>query len=279
MTRTSTVSQTSIRVRGRTLPGAEDRQGKVQGFVQSRLSAARVLCIGAGGLISFIAPTLARKGVGGLILLDNDVVELSNLNRQRFYEQDIGKNKALTLAANLQRECIYSTDIRGYPARFEEAVADGLDLSCDLAICGVDNNPARVAVGHYFRERAKPVIFTAVSADADHGYVFVQAAVGPCFGCLFPDASDTDALPCPGTPAVADILQVVGGMAVYAVDAVLMGRRIDWNYRRFALASNEFDSAHVVSVRDSCPERHGHLTPNVQRKGDEMNVLSSGDRR
>src|SRR5687767_13514685 len=115
MNRTSTVSQTSIRVRGKALRAAEDRQSKVPGFVQARISAARVLCIGAGGLISFIAPTLARKGVGGLSLLDYDAVEISNLNRQRFYEHDIGRNKALALAVNLQRECIYSTDIRGYP--------------------------------------------------------------------------------------------------------------------------------------------------------------------
>jgi adenylyltransferase/sulfurtransferase len=238
----------------------------VPGFLQARLSSARVLCIGAGGIISFIAPTLARKGIGGLILLDNDIVEISNLNRQRFYERDIGKNKALALAANLQPECIYNTDIRGYPSRFEEAVADGVDLNCDLAVCGVDNNPARVAVSHYFRERAKPVIFAAVSAAADHGYVFVQAAAGPCFKCLFPDASRTDVLPCPGTPAIADILQIVGGMVVYAIDGLLMNRRLHWNYRRFALANSQFDSAQVLQVRESCPQWHGSAAANAHKK-------------
>jgi molybdopterin-synthase adenylyltransferase len=266
MNRTSTVSQTSIRIRGKALPGAEDRQGKIPGFLQARLSSARVLCIGAGGLISFIAPTLARKGVGGLTLLDNDIVELSNLNRQRFYEQDVGKNKAFALAVNLQPECIYNTEIRAYPLRFEEAVADAVELTCDIAVCGVDNNPARIAVSHYFRERAKPVIFAAVSVDADHGYVFVQKAAGPCFKCLFPDASSTDTLPCPGTPAIADILQLVGGMVVYAVDGVLMHRQMEWNYRRFALASAHFDGAQVLPVRESCPQWHGLDTANTQVK-------------
>jgi molybdopterin/thiamine biosynthesis adenylyltransferase len=43
------------------------------------------VCIGVGGLISHVAPTLVRKGIGALVLLDDDVVEVSNLNRQRFY--------------------------------------------------------------------------------------------------------------------------------------------------------------------------------------------------
>jgi hypothetical protein len=50
----------------------------------------------------------------------------------------------------------------------------------------VDNNPARVLASRYFRELRIPVIFTAVTADGDHGYVFIQEASGPCFGCLFP---------------------------------------------------------------------------------------------
>src|SRR5271157_3653473 len=93
-------SQTSISLRGRAIPGAEDRQRKVPGFDQITFSKSSVLCIGAGGIISQIAPTLVRKGIGRITLLDDDVVEASNLNRQRFYERDLGKNKAFALAEN-----------------------------------------------------------------------------------------------------------------------------------------------------------------------------------
>jgi molybdopterin/thiamine biosynthesis adenylyltransferase len=85
MHRESTVSQTSIRLRGKAVAGAEDRQRKIVGFDQEVFSKNTVLCIGAGGLISHIAPTLVRKGIGRITLLDDDVVEASNLNRQRFY--------------------------------------------------------------------------------------------------------------------------------------------------------------------------------------------------
>jgi hypothetical protein len=58
----STVSQTSLRLRGKAIAGAEDRQQKIPGFDQAVFSKSSVLCIGAGGIVSQIAPTLVRKG-------------------------------------------------------------------------------------------------------------------------------------------------------------------------------------------------------------------------
>ena len=231
-----TVSHNSIKLRGKAIPEAGDRQQKIPGFDQGIFSRSHVLCIGAGGIVSQIAPTLVRKGIGAITLLDDDIVEPSNLNRQRFYIKDIGENKALALARNLQPECIAETDIAGIPLRFEEAVARETDLSCDVAICGVDNNPARAAASRYFGANGTPVIFTAVSRNGDHGYVFVQTTDGACLGCMFPDMVNDDRYPCPGTPAIADILQAVGALAVYAVDTLLMNRQRLWNYRRISLS-------------------------------------------
>lgn len=248
-----TTSQTSIiSLRGKAIPGAEDRQRKIRGFDQEVFSKSSVLCIGAGGIISQIAPTLARKGIGRITLLDDDIVEASNLNRQRFYIKDIGKNKAISLAENLQLECIAATAIRGIPFRFEEAIARGIDLSCQVAICGIDNNPARIATSRHFRAMGVPVIFAAVSISGDHGYVFVQDANGPCIACMFPDMANDDRYPCPGTPAIADILQVVGALAGYAVDTLLMKRIRAWNYRSVRLSDGAFDGGMVVPSRKDC---------------------------
>lgn len=258
----SSVSQTSTRLRGKAIPGAEDRQKKIPGFVQETFSKSRVLCVGAGGIISMIAPTLVRKGIGRITLLDDDVVEVSNLNRQRFYIKDIGQNKALALAANLLPECIVETEIQGIPLRLEEAIAREVDLSCDVAICGVDNNPARIAAARYFRSRGIPLIFAAVSRDGDHGYIFVQEAEGSCIGCLFPDMADDDRYPCPGTPAIADILQAVGALAVYAVDTLTVKRPRSWNYRRISLGHGSLDGASFIPARQGCrmfaPDLDGH---------------------
>lgn len=247
-----TVSRTSVSFRGKDIPGAEDRQKKIPGFDQARFSQSHVLCIGAGGIISMIAPTVVRKGIGRITLLDDDLVEESNLNRQRFYIKDVGKNKAIALAGNLVPECIVETEIQGVPLRLEEAIARDIDLSCDVAICGVDNNPARVVASRYFRAARIPVIFTAVSINGDHGYVFVQNKEGPCIGCLFPDMVNDDRYPCPGTPAIADILQAVGSLAVYAVDTLLVNRARFWNYRRISLADGTLDGVTRVPGRQDC---------------------------
>jgi molybdopterin/thiamine biosynthesis adenylyltransferase len=248
---------TSLHVRGKPIAGAEDRQRRISGFEQEVFSSSSVVCIGAGGLISHIAPTVVRKGVGTIALFDDDLVEPSNLNRQRFYEKDLGQNKAIALARNLEKECIAETRIYGHSYRLEEALASGFDLRCDVAICGVDNNPARVAASRHFRALGVPVIFAAVSRDGDHGYVFVQDRTGPCLGCLFPDMADDDRYPCPGTPAIADILQAVGAFAVYALDTLLMARPRAWNYRRIHLADRTLDGASLVAVRQSCPMCEG----------------------
>jgi len=255
-----TVSRISASLRGKAIPGAEDRQRKIPGFDQEVFSKSRVLCVGAGGIISMIAPTLVRKGISHIALFDDDVVEESNLNRQRFYIKDIGQNKAVALAANLVSECIVETEIEGIPLRLEEAIAREIDLSCDVAICGVDNNPARVTASRHFRGQGVPVIFTAVSMNGDHGYVFVQEKAGPCIGCLFPDMVNDDRYPCPGTPAIADILQAVGSLAVYAVDTLLMNRPRSWNYRRISLADGTLDGATRVPTRQDCRMlvRHGN---------------------
>ena len=243
---------TPISLRGMAIPEAADRQNRIPGFDQATFSKARILCVGAGGIISQIAPTLVRKGIGSIVLLDDDFVEPSNLNRQRFYASDIGKNKALCLAQNLQAECIAETEILGCPLRLQEAIAQDIDLSCDVAVCGVDNNPARIAASRFFRKGGVPVIFTAVSVDGDHGYVFVQERTGPCLACMFPDMINDDRYPCPGTPAIADILQALGALAVYAVDTLLMHRHRSWNYRRISLADGTLDGASLVPIRQGC---------------------------
>src|SRR5258708_407878 len=136
MTKTVSASPLSRKFIGEAIPGATDRQQCLAGFDQAVYSKSSVVCIGAGGLISQIAPTLVRKGIGALTILDDDVVERSNLNRQRFYFKDVGQNKAYALAENLLRECVHATLLTAFPRLLEEAGDSGIDLRCDVAICG-----------------------------------------------------------------------------------------------------------------------------------------------
>jgi hypothetical protein len=64
--------------------------------------------------------------------------------------------------------------------------------------------------------------------------------------------ADDHHYPCPGTPAIADILQAVGALAVYAVDTVLMKRPRFWNYRRITLSDDALDRGSIVPARPDC---------------------------
>jgi molybdopterin/thiamine biosynthesis adenylyltransferase len=235
-------------------PSVTDRQEKVPGFNQHALEASRIIQIGAGGLGGEIGEALVRKGVGTLVILDDDVVEPSNLSRQRFYKSDLYKNKAIRLARNLAKEGFCATRIQGIALSFQDAVDAGFNLSGNVAICAVDNNPTRVFASLFFSERYIPVIFTAVSAQADHGYVFIQepGEGKPCFGCLFPKSVNDDTYPCPGTPAVLDILKTVAGIVTYSVDSLLMKRLRTWNFKSCYLDGTIPGSDSMIEKREGC---------------------------
>ena len=211
-----------------------------------------MVLIGAGGLGGEVGEGLVRKGVGALEILDPDLVQLSNLNRQRFFEKDLYRNKATSLAKNLVGEATDSSVIVGHPLSFEGALSRGLALDGDVIVCGVDNNVTRVNVCRRYLKR-RPVVFLGVDELADHGYVFVQESPGPCFACLFPHAlAEDDGGECARVGAVKDILKVVGGMALSAIDSLLMDRRRAWNFRELSLAGFAPDATKLLEQSRSC---------------------------
>lgn len=227
-------------------------QQKLKGYDHEALADADITLIGGGGLGSEIGEALTRKGIGTLIIFDHDHVELSNLNRQFYFEEDLGKPKAHCLAANLSKHGFLGSVIEGYSLCFEDALALGIDVTGTVAIVAVDNSPCRIAASVYYREQGMPCIFTAVSEDASHGYVFVQEPGKACFGCQFPDEVNDGTYPCPGTPAVKDILKVVGGIVSYAVDSLLMKRLRCWQYMEIFLDGSIPDCAGKVERRADC---------------------------
>jgi molybdopterin/thiamine biosynthesis adenylyltransferase len=248
----SKAHQFLVTYRTKQLLGVEDRQVILNSFKHEALVAAKILLIGAGGLGGEIGEALVRKGVGYLVVLDFDHVETSNLNRQLFYKNDLGKPKAHRLALNLSKQGFCRTTIQGISLSFQDALTYGIDTSCTLAIVGVDNNPCRVAASTYFRERSTPVIFTAVSVDASHGYAFVQEPGKACFACQFPKAvNDETYHPC--SPGIKDILKVVGGIVSYAVDSLLMERLRTWNYKHCYLDGTIPGKDWLVPRRLDCP--------------------------
>lgn len=238
--------------------GVADRQSKIPGFSQEKLSSLTVLCAGAGGLATAIGESLVRKGVGRLVLCDEDTVEPSNLNRQKFYKRDIWKNKALRLARNLAQEGFLGTEVIGIAFNFMDAIQSGLVPEFDSIMSAIDDDLAREQIAEYALAHDIPLTTVAVSRDGDGGYVHKQRPGESCWGCVFPrerrlrDDLENYRAPCPGTPAIKDILMVVSGAAVYALDTLFMDRPISWNYREFHLAGYMPDTVTYIERRPDC---------------------------
>jgi molybdopterin/thiamine biosynthesis adenylyltransferase len=219
--------------------GVHDRQGLIDGWDQSRLGKAKIGVVGAGGLGSRYLSSLARLGVGHLVFCDPDIVELSNLNRQSFYPEQKFKNKALSAAENLKRECTARTTLEAYAMSLQEALEryprafEGLDL---LA-CLVDNEPSRNAAAACGLAHGVPTIFSAVSRTSLNGYIFVQQNGGPCFGCISTDELDAEPHRC-ADPTAVYIHEAAMGITSYATVALLMDWKLHWNYYSLVLDSD-----------------------------------------
>ena len=186
---------------------------------QRRLKNASVLCIGAGGLGSPAALYLAAAGVGTLGIVDNDVVDLSNLHRQLLHgTNDIGRKKA-----DSARERLHSInpkiEINIHPTRLRAGNAIDLIGTYDIILDGSDNLPTRYLSSDICVWQKKANIYGSVHQFEGQISVFAPHLGGPCYRCLFPDPPPADAIP---SCAEAGVLGVVPGLigVMQAVEAI-----------------------------------------------------------
>jgi len=230
-----------------------DRFQRIQGANQLALAHTAIDLIGCGGLGGEVGHGLVRKGIGRLTLYDHDDVDISNLARQHFTRKDVGQPKACALAHNLARQATGQSLIAGHAYAFQDALAQGAKLDGQVAVVGVDNQATRIAAAHYYLRHGVPVIFLAVDVQATCGYVFVQHSQPgtPCFLCLFPDAlHDQRVYGCAG--ASIEILKIMAGVALYAIDSLLMPRERPWNYKSVFL-NRPGDGQQTIGSRPGCP--------------------------
>ena len=216
-----------------------DRQIRIPGWRQEKVRAARISCIGAGGLGGHALQNLARLGVKVLRVCDADLIELSNLNRQFFYHDQLYKNKALCLAENLVKECTGETTIEGFSMDFQDVIREFPDVfeDSDVILCLVDNEESRYDASRYAFEREIPVVFAAVSDSAVNGYVFLQDNKSGCYACLWHserDKDDSEKRHCVA-PSAIYMHSIIIGLVVYEALSVLMDWREPWRYYEFFL--------------------------------------------
>lgn len=192
---------------------------------QRRLGDSRVLVVGLGGLGASAAVHLAAVGVGELLLIDPDRVELSNLHRQWLYTvSDVGRPKA-EAARDRLAERNPSVRVHALTESFERERAVEQVASVDVVLDSTDNFPTRYRVNDAAVRARRPEVFASVFRLEGQLAVF-DAATGPCYRCLFPEPPPPDARPGCGDSGVLGVLPPVLG-ALQAAEAirVLLGWR------------------------------------------------------
>jgi adenylyltransferase/sulfurtransferase len=185
---------------------------------QRRLEGARVLIVGCGALGGSLAQTLARCGVGTLVLADRDVVELSNLPRQVLFEQrHLGRSKAAAARESLERVG-GPTRVEAHALHVDADNVEELVEGCDLVLDGTDNLATRYLVNDLCVERGLPWVYGGVVGAS--GLVLpVLPGRGACLRCLFPDPAPPGSLPTCDTAGV--ILPAVAAVAAFQAGAAL----------------------------------------------------------
>src|SRR6516164_869700 len=190
---------------------------------QLKLKQARVLCIGAGGLGSPLTLYLAAAGVGTLGIVDFDVVDYTNLQRQIVHgTSDVGRKK-LDSAADTLQEINPNVKIEKIESRLTSANALELFRDYDIIADGTDNFPTRYLVNDACVLTGKPNVYGSIFRFEGQASVFATEE-GPCYRCLYPEPPPPGLVPSCAEGGVLGILPgLVGVMQATEVIKLILG--------------------------------------------------------
>jgi molybdopterin/thiamine biosynthesis adenylyltransferase/predicted sulfurtransferase len=191
---------------------------------QLKLKKARVLCIGAGGLGSPAAYYLAAAGVGTLGIVDFDVVDRSNLQRQILHSDDrIGMLKTESAKLTLLK---LNPDIQviAHETRLTSANADELFSKYDIILDGCDNFPTRYLVNDGCVKHKKPNVHGSIYRFEGQVTVFWPGR-GPCYRCLYPEPPPPEMAPSCAEAGVLGVLPgIIGALEANEVIKIILGK-------------------------------------------------------
>src|SRR6185437_2754230 len=179
---------------------------------QKKLKASGVLCIGVGGLCSPIAIYLAAAGIGKLGLVDFDIVDRSNLQRQVLHgTKDVGRKK-LDSALDRIRDVNPHVGLTMYDCLFCSENAEDIIRDYDLVIDGTDNFPTRYLSNDACFFLKKPNVYGSIFRFEGQSTVFAPHLGGPCYRCLFPEPPPPGTVPSCAEGGVLGVLPGVVGL-------------------------------------------------------------------
>jgi sulfur-carrier protein adenylyltransferase/sulfurtransferase len=211
---------------------------------QKRLKNAKVLCIGAGGLGSPALMYLAAAGVGTLGIVEFDVVDESNLQRQIIHGQsDIGRSKAES-ARDSVREINPLVQVNVHEMRLDSSNVMELFAQYDLIVDGTDNFATRYLVNDACVLLGKPYVWGSIYRFDGQAAVF-WAEHGPCYRCLYPEPPPPGMVPscaeggvlgvlCAsiGSIQATEAIKVLTGIGEPLLGSLMVYDALDMNYRK-----------------------------------------------
>jgi adenylyltransferase/sulfurtransferase len=221
---------------------------------QQALLGARVLLIGAGGLGCPLAQYLAAAGVGTLGIVDFDVVDASNLQRQVLYgTSDVGRPK-VEVAGERIRALNPDVTVEAHPVQLSSANAMELLGAYDVIVDGTDNFPTRYLTNDACVLLGKPNVHGSIFRFDGQATVF-DARHGPCYRCLYPEPPPPGAVP---SCAEGGVLGVLPGLVamIQATETVKLvtgiGEPLYGRLLRYDALRMEFD-AFRLKKDEACP--------------------------
>jgi molybdopterin/thiamine biosynthesis adenylyltransferase len=219
------------------------------------LTRKTALVVGAGGLGGPALVVLAASGVGRLVLVEDDAVETSNLNRQPLFgEADVGKRKAAAAAARL-RALFPAPSVEARDERFGPGNAVELARSADVVVDGSDNFATKFLANDAALRAERPLVHGGVLRTTAQLLTVVPGGLGGCLRCLFEAPPPEGAIPsCSQAGIVGPVAGFAGSLMAAEALRLLQGERGAYEGRLYTYEARSARSRLVlVRKRAECP--------------------------
>ena len=226
---------------------------------QEKILQSHVLVIGAGGLGSPVVLYLATAGVGRITLVDDDVVDVTNLQRQIAHNMaDVGDykaNSAMKKVANI------NTDVQVIPIlqRADAVRLDSLVKDADVVIDCCDNFATRHAINAACVNHRKPLVSgAAIRFDGQITVFDSRSDASPCYACIFPPDASLEETRCATMGVFAPLVGIIGSMQAAEALKLISGAGVSLSGRLQMLDGRDMSWNEVRFKRDATCSVCGH---------------------
>lgn len=240
---------------------------------QEILLDSRIAIIGLGAIGSVCAELLTRAGIGNLIIVDRDLIELSNLQRQSLYDEDgVGKSKAIQAKEKLSK-INSGINIKAFPNDLNFENINEIIGKVDLVLDCTDNLDTRFLINEYSLKKNIPWIYGG--AIEDRGFVLLIKPGKFCFRCIFNEASNLDT--CDTVGVLNTITHSIASIQVNEAIKYLLNEDYEGELIKFDIWNNELKKF-KVKRKENCLVCKGNFEYLNGKKGANIiKFCSSGN--